>query len=833
MFFLFSLLSVVFIGGVAASGGGGGGGSSGSTGSNNASGSKFSYSYTADPTWDSAANPTQITFYKTSEYNNQWGLNSIKAAEAYSLLQTNSKNIAGDGIKIGIIDSGVLSTHDKIAGNYQSSGSSTPTDIEGHGTHVASTAAGVKNDDFLSMHGVAFNSKIISINLLGTNAGSDGGEAGIISAANAGAKVVNMSWGYVNSVTGDPIYVNSTTDSNYISTKNDLSSEFASAVANDVVMAVAIGNDGRNDTTHVMMPALFAVDSITNEQMIAVGSVDKNNNISVFSNHCSQVKDFCLVAPGGLDIGAAAGQNIYAAGITSNSSYVENLGTSMATPHVAGAAAVLRAAWSYLTAYETVRILLDTATDLGAAGVDDVYGHGLLNLENAVSAQGANNISSSTSVSSAGYDARSSSIGSNPIFGNAFNANVAPILKNAVFFDKYGRDYKANLDQKISVVSNNSYSLDNLMFNDYSSANLPMSFGNNYSNNLAVRFNARNLFEDPISGQMKTNRFGLKHLTIDNSKEDQNGFGDSDVSFAYAHNFGQGLKMGFSKNDFNGNFNQENPAKNYNLISYNNFVSSPYKNLSANAGNNFGSQSQISTNQLSISQKLTSNLTSSLSFSNYNQSNSISKFSSDESRVFDSSLAYKINQKTKIGFSLGNLNEMNNNFLGSKNQGAFSSGSDPSTKFATFNATRDLTNNWQITASYSEGKTDVSGNDLGVFRDFSDIKSRGSAIGILNNNFFGGSLALVYSEPLRVYSGSANLDIPISRDADGNVQRLTANGVSLRPDGKEQDLEISYSSRLKYDRGTINFNSLIRQEPDNIKGAKNQYLMMVRYNLEF
>jgi hypothetical protein len=789
---IFSIATILAIAGC----GGGGGAAPVSSG-----GGSSSFSTIPDLTWNSTVNPANIASYKTSEYIAQFGLNEIDAADAYSLLETNGKAIGGDDIKIGISDSGVLDTHKEISANYDAADSTSPTDTEGHGTHVASTAAGVK--DGVGMHGVAFNAQIISVNLLGDNTDGSGGGAGIIFAGNAGAKVVNMSWEFVESCSvGDARCVdgqrtmfaeNTTNDSNYLSIKSYLSSEFASAVTNDVVMAVAAGNDG--DSTHLAMPALFAGDAVTNGQMIAVAAVDKNGNIAFYSNQCKQAKNFCLAAPGGSGF-SGDGNNIFAADITTDSSYVEKAGTSMATPHVAGAAAVLLAAWPYLSASQTVQILLETATDLGVAGVDDVYGHGLLNLGNAVTAQGPNNIAPLNLVTSLGFDARTSSISTNPIFGNAYSKNLAPILKDAVFFDKYGRDYKANLDQKITSNNSNSYNLDNLLFTNYSSAALPVSFGENYSNNLMVKFNTSNVFSDPISGETRHNKFGLKHLTIDRSKEDQSGFNSSNVAFSYSKNFSSNLKVGFNKNDFSSDFSWDNPAQNYHLISYNNFASSPYKKLSL-ANFTSDGESQINSNQLNIAQNITPNLTTNLSYTSYNQSNSINKFSSDESRIFETGLSYKLNNKTKFGFNFGNLKELNNNFLGSNAQGAFSGGSNPQTKYVALNFTRNLVDNWQLTTSYSQGKTNVSGNSLGVFRDFNDIQSRGLAVGLLNNSFFNGRFGVVYSEPLRVYKGTTNIDIPISRDLEGNVQRLTANNVSLVPDGKEKDLEFSYSFNLK------------------------------------
>ncbi len=635
--------------------------------------------------------------------------------------------------------------------------------------------------------------------------------AGISSLASAGAKVVNMSWSVL-----DPTTFQS---SEYNSVLPFFSSDFNAAINNDIVLAVAAGNDA--DPTKMSMPAIFARDPSLNGQMITVVALDASNNLASFSNRCTQARDFCLAAPG---------TTIFAA-IHQSPFYANFQGTSMASPHVAGAAAVLRAAFPSLSAADTVTILLETATDLGDVGVDDIFGRGLLNLEAAVLPIGPSSLVAGNNVGGSGYNVEMSSITTNPIFGNAYSKNLAPILKNAVFFDKYGRDYKANLDKKITSNNSNSYNLDNLLFTNYSNAVLPISFGENNSNNLVVKFNTANIFSDPISGEVRHNKFGLKYLTVDNSRQDQSGLNSSDVAFSYSKNFGSDLKIGFNKNDFANDFSWDNPAQNYRLISYNNFASSPYKKLSLA---NFSSdgESQINSNQLNIAQNITPNLTTNLSYTNYNQSNSINRFSSDEGRIIETGLNYKLNDKTKFGFNFGNLKELNNNFLGSNAQGAFSGGSNPQTKYVALNFTRNLLDNWQLTTSYSQGKTNVGGNNLGVFRDFNNIQSRVLAVGLLNNNFFNGRLGVVYSEPLRVYKGTTNIDIPISRDLEGNLQRLTANNVSLVPDGKEKDLEFFYSFNLK-SNAQIDFNGIFQQEANNIKDAKDQYVWMVRYNLKF
>lgn len=176
------------------------------------------------------------------------------------------------------------------------------------------------------------------------------------------------------------------------------------------------------------------------ERLILVGSVDANGRISGFSNRpgsgclvsleqsrCPaqmQWKYHFLVAPG---------QNIYS---TLPGNKMGNMtGTSMAAPLVAGAAALLQARWPKLaeTPEITADILLTSATDLGAPGVDDVYGYGLLNIAAAFSARGQ--VKMVTPSGSAKLVAAKS------IKTTTQFSKLASVLGDVTVFDDYGRDY--------------------------------------------------------------------------------------------------------------------------------------------------------------------------------------------------------------------------------------------------------------------------------------------------------------------------------------------------------------------------------------------------------
>ncbi|OYW33090.1 MAG: hypothetical protein B7Z45_08750, partial [Azorhizobium sp. 12-66-6] len=113
---------------------------------------------------------------------------------------------------------------------------------------------------------------------------------------------------------------------------------------------------------------------------LAVMSVDANNVVASYSNKCGVAKQWCLAAPGSdiySTVSVGTGTGAY-------DGYGTKSGTSMATPMVSGIAALVKEAFPWFTAYDLQQTLLTTATDIGEAGVDDVYGWGLANAGKAV-----------------------------------------------------------------------------------------------------------------------------------------------------------------------------------------------------------------------------------------------------------------------------------------------------------------------------------------------------------------------------------------------------------------------------------------------------------------
>jgi hypothetical protein len=740
----------------ACGGGGGGGGSGAVTTSPVIVPPEGGFSITLPDTPAPLSNQ-----YKTAEYSIQSGLNQIKAAEAYLYLSDNTLNVGGSGVLVAVSDSGVESTHTDLDNNINSTGHSTnglaDQESEGyHGTHVAGIVAAEKNNS--GMHGVAFNSKIVSVRILGSGTSSDWTEDII----NSGAKIVNASWG--------------------LSTESAFSIAFVKAEmvalvnnSNQFILLVAAGNSSLANPGY---PARSAPDAELNGQMIAVASVDSSNNLSSFSNQCGDSMNFCLVAPGNE--------------ITSTyiaSFYTNKSGTSMAAPHVAGAAAVIKSAWSYLTGAQIAQILLTSATDLGAAGVDAIYGHGLLNLEEAVQAQGANNLSASSLVNSSGYDLQSSSLTTSSLFGDAFSHNIAGVLDQAVFFDRFGRHYKAFLNGRITA-QQTSIALDNLLspakqkyLNIVTKKNLQLGLRQTHDDD-----NQR-----------------IKSLTTASAEEN---FQKGKVALNYTHSFTKQSSLAFTSDEQQSNDIFEG---NISFLQKQNFTNNPYI--------------QTSKNRLTLQHNFSKNLQSNFSYQN-------DGFDADSYKLALTNLNYVAFNKLTLGFNFGNLQEGDNQILNSAAIGAFEAGSNSTTNYITPYYSHKLSNSLDLVGSYTIGKTEVSGNDLGIFRNFNNIESRGFSLGLLKSDFLGGNWGFAYSQPLRISKGSVDIDIPISRDDAGNVERLQSR-ESLVPTGKEQDWEVFYKRNLQHHNAAINFNFLLREQPNNITSALNEYIWAVKFSKKF
>ncbi|WP_407835276.1 S8 family serine peptidase [Streptomyces sp. DSM 116496] len=263
----------------------------------------------------------------------------------------------GTGVKIAVLDTGVDKTHadlkSQVVGEKNFSDSPDTTDRVGHGTHVASIAAGTGAASGGAMKGVAPGAKVISGKVLDDRGyGSDSAViAGMEWAVAEGAAVVNLSLGSRDFPGVDPVEA----------TVDRLSAE------KGVLFAVAAGNNGAGEST-VGSPG-------SADAALTVGAVDGKDALADFSSRGPRVGDGAvkpdLTAPGvGITAAAARGSKLDTDPGAQHPvpGYLVLNGTSMATPHVAGAAALLKQKNPGWTGTE-LKGALTASTKDGAVGV--------------------------------------------------------------------------------------------------------------------------------------------------------------------------------------------------------------------------------------------------------------------------------------------------------------------------------------------------------------------------------------------------------------------------------------------------------------------------------
>lgn len=240
-------------------------------------------------------------------YAQQWNLRSINIEQAW-------EDSKGEGITVAVIDTGVSKVPDLeqtefVEGyNFVDNTVNADDDI-GHGTHVAGTIAQSTNNNY-GVAGVAYKAKIMPLKVLGVNGGNIADIAEAIKfAADNGADVINMSLGGG----GDSLLMQS-----------------AIKYAHDkgVVIVAAAGNENRNSAVY---PARYP-------QVISVAAIDSAGLKAPYSNFGAGVD---ISAPGGSETGKILQETINPE--NKQPEFIGYQGTSMASPHVAGVAALIKA----------------------------------------------------------------------------------------------------------------------------------------------------------------------------------------------------------------------------------------------------------------------------------------------------------------------------------------------------------------------------------------------------------------------------------------------------------------------------------------------------------
>lgn len=303
--------------------------------------------------------------------------------------------LTGQGVTIGLLDTGVNRNNPALQGRVVASfihvdpntNDTSVDDVVGHGTVVAEMAAGKGIGNWGG--GVAQSAKIVVSRIIDDHPPPDdgSGEGNEIHAgegygeffaavnaelADAGAKIINNSWGGI--YWDDPA----------LTTELDAAwQQFV--VARGGLIVFANGNSGSDpryagEPSDIARLPTLANDPALEKGWLTVGALDPNNptQLTSYSQQCGSAMNYCLVAPGNvvfIDPDAKVGDASY--------SLYQGGGTSYAAPQVAGAAAVVWSAFPYFNNDQVRQTVLAASKDLGAPGVDPVFGWGLLDVTKA------------------------------------------------------------------------------------------------------------------------------------------------------------------------------------------------------------------------------------------------------------------------------------------------------------------------------------------------------------------------------------------------------------------------------------------------------------------
>lgn len=311
------------------------------------------------------------------EFKKMNGLTQIGADLAYETLAEYGK-VAGQGVTVAVVDSGILLTHPEFSGKISGLQGSSYNGVAlnpvwgDHGTHVAGIIGAAK--DGSEMHGVAYGSTLLGLSAIdcGSTAcvGTDGAWQALATSAFDDVKINNNSWGWAawQLYAGSPdvpeevtqAYVNATLDdAKNMAAKNKL---IVAAASNDTMLS-----------PNIAVAGLPYYDSSVKNNIVSVVAYDPTKKptdkhfLAYFSNLAYKAEEWSIAAPG---------MNIYSTVANPTDDYgyyYVYQGTSMASPMVAGAAAVVSSAFPFLNGKQLADTLLSNAYKLDSSNAAKYY----------------------------------------------------------------------------------------------------------------------------------------------------------------------------------------------------------------------------------------------------------------------------------------------------------------------------------------------------------------------------------------------------------------------------------------------------------------------------
>jgi hypothetical protein len=700
--------------------------------------------------------PTPIPGWNTAEFQANYGLARINAGAAYEAGWT------GAGVTVAVLDAGFASLSDLPFSAASGAYNPIPAgSTAAHGNWVSSVIGARRNGT--GIHGVAFNSTLLALDI-GVTANRTLIDVthvpnAVNYAAGQGARIVNASFG-----------------NNGLPTNFDRAT-WQDAVNRGMLVVFAAGNSGLSQPS---AQSQLAIEAFANGQILAVGAVDATNTIASFSNRAGVAANRFLVAPG---VGIPA-YNLFGV--------IENVnGTSFAAPHVAGAAAVLLHRWPTLTATQVADILLATATDLGPAGTDAIYGRGLLNLGAALQPLG------STVLAGSGAPLDGTALVLGPAFGTALVGH--PLLSSVTSVDSYGRDFAFDLTSSVAPTAASSVSVGRWL-----------GTGRRWAGGSAAV---------PGGGQLS---LASREWAAMNAEERAGIVEPTREAFAFTAGTPFGIDLAVARgHDPNAFLGLSVAAREAAAVSTAGpgVLASPYAAMAA--GGTFAG----------LSGRLGQGFAWRLAVAEGDERELPDGAPSAGNSATFAEASYDLGP-VLVGVQAGRVEE-DGGLLGTAGAGAFAlSGGAPTDTFGVFAAAspaRGVT----LLGGWSYGGTDASGLSSALASSFSDVRSDAYSMAAVFEDvgMRGDALTVSFTRPMRVRSGTATLSVPTGRlRPDGTVDTATAD-VPLEPGGVSRILEVGYDAALG--GGRLSLIGGVETEPGHVAGAAPNTFLGARWRASF
>lgn len=685
------------------------------------------------------------------------------------------------GTTVAVLDTGLYAGHSVFTGRLAGTGyevfggTGNAADIGWHGTAVSSVIAMTRDTS-----GNLFDPRVLPIRVFnGPTAYGDSIDAGIAYSIGR-APIVNMSLAATGPIS---------------------EAGMRQAVAARQLVVVAAGNRGLANPD---WPARYAREDWANGQIIAVGAIDGANQIASFSNRAGDTRDFFLVAPG---------VSITTASSSSSSGWISVSGTSVAAPAVSAAAALVQARWPYLTATQIANILFTTATDLGAPGVDDVFGRGRLDTARALQPIG---VSAIPLASGSAVPLSAASLSPGYVAGAGLVTAARAGALQSVALDAFGRAYLYDLGLGLSAGRALTHE---------------QVFG---GTDRTVRFSASRSSSGTrtligVEAAIDTFNLGAVHayesrfraahalagmaIVQPVAPRAELAFGTLGMAASYFGANGANTTRDASAGSPD-HADADTPALSLsNALPYLNLAPAHHHlamGLDLGGGIRFKSGFVTSANTSLPGQALTGSA------------------ATTHATVLE--LSHQ-SDAGAFGVTAQQLRETQSHF-GMLGGDAYRLSVSPTTTAFTLFGRHALARHWTIAGQYSIGMTPAQTNTAdSLIRQFSAIHTDAFALGLQREQLWrsGDQLSLVLSQPLRARSGSMQLDLPTAVDATGTVLR-SATSVNLAPAARELLTELTYSMPLNK-HAVLGVSYLNRRNANHDASAATEHVYAARLRL--